>query len=217
MLAHLIADYPLQSDKLVAAKMRLPGLTLHVAIHWIVMTILTWPVRVLVWPYILAITFMHFSIDYFKVVLNRRRPEWVIGPYLWDQPLHWLSLIIACTLMGNQTNLPIWNVTSPWWIYGIGLLIATHIWYITERVLTYRDKEIQPQIRETMWPRMFTRLLFYSGFAAATPWSLLFVIILFGAAFFLYDRFQYPRRWLVTDILVGFGSALIVLIILALF
>ena len=217
MLAHLIADYPLQSDRLVAAKVRLPGLTLHVAIHWIVMTILTWPVRAIVWPYVFAIAIMHFGIDYFKVVLYRKRPEWVIGPYLWDQPLHWLSLILACTVMGNRTNLPIWEVTSPWWIYATGLIIATHIWYITERVLTYRNRELQPQIQETMWPRMLARFLFYVGLAVATPWSLLLTILVLGAAAFLYNRYEYPRRWFVTDILVGFASAVIVFIILALF
>ncbi len=174
MLAHLVADYPLQPDRLVTAKQHFPGLSIHIAIHWVTMTLFTWPVRAIVWPYVLIIALMHFGIDFIKVYMSRWRPQWVIGPYLIDQPLHWVSLIIAGIWMAQTSNLPVWNVLSPWWIYATGLLISTHIWFVTERLLNYRNKTSLARVQNSMWPRMSVRGLLYSLLVAAQPISLLY-------------------------------------------
>jgi len=217
MLAHLVADYPLQPDRLVAAKKRLPGLSIHIAIHWVTMTLFTWSVRAIVWPYVLAIALMHFGIDYFKVLLGRKRPQWVIGPYLLDQPLHWISLILAGMWMVRSTDLPVWQVLSPWWVYGIGLLIATHIWFVTERVLNYRDKKMVAQVQKSEWPRMGARLLLYTFLVPAQLIGLLLALVAFAVTAYLYQRFDYRRRWLTIDLSISVISALIALVILALF
>ena len=216
-LAHLIADYPLQPNRLVIAKNHIPGLTIHVSIHWLTMTILTWPVRIIIWPYVLAITIMHFGIDYFKVFLGRKKPQWVIGPYLWDQPLHWISLILVGFWMEKSTSLTVWAVLSPLWIYGIGFLMCTYIWYVTERVLTYRDRDLQARVTGSMWPRMGVRLLLTILLVAAKPASLLLVLAVLGGMIYFYGRYQYPRRWIVIDSAIALVSALTVVLILKLF
>jgi len=216
MLAHLVADYPLQPDSLVAAKKHLPGLSIHIAIHWVMMTLLTWPVRAILWPFVLTIALMHFGIDYFKVFLGRKRPQWVIGPYLLDQPLHWISLILVGIWMAQTTSLPVWDVLAPWWVYSIGLLISTYIWFVTERVLDYRDKDLQARVKESMWPRMGVRLLLYLLLVAAQPLTLLLVLPALGFIAYLYGRYHYPRRWLIIDLGVALAGALMVLVILAL-
>jgi hypothetical protein len=216
-LAHLTADYPLQPDRLVAAKKHLPGLTIHIVVHWVIMTIFTWPVRAIVWPYVLVIAIFHFLIDYFKNFLGRTRPQWIIGPYLIDQPLHWLSLILVGYWMAQTTDLPVLEVLSPWWIFGIGLLISTHIWFVTERVLAYRGKEAQARIVDSMWPRMGLRLMVYAFFVTTQPIGLLLALLSIVGIAFLYNRYDYPRRWVAIDAIIPLLSALIVLLILFLF
>ena len=217
MLAHLIADYPLQPDRLVAAKQHLPGLSIHIAIHWVVMTLFTWPVRAIIWPYILTVAILHFGIDYFKAYMGRTRPDLVIGPYLLDQPLHWVSLIIVGIWMARSTSLPVWDVLSPWWIYGIGILIATYIWFITERVISYRDPTLQAWVVESMWPRMSARFMLYALLVAALPYTLLLALLVMGVITYLYHRYHYPRRWIFIDIAVALTATIIVQAILSLF
>ena len=215
LLADIIADYPLQTDRLVVAKKHLPGLTFHVAIHVVVMTLLFLPVISIMWPYILAVAIIHFAIDAFKNLLGRYRPQWIIGPYLLDQLLHLISLLLVSMWMARTTTLPIWQVTMPWIAYTIGLLLATHVWYITERILFLRDKELLARINATLWPRMGARLLIFLLIVAGSwvSWVLALPAIVIIA--YLYRRHDYPRCWVLFDSGVPLISALIVLLILA--
>src|SRR5262245_36208548 len=92
LLCHLIADYPLQTDAMVQAKKRLPGLTLHVGVHLLTMLVIVLGLAGAAWraalPAVLAVALLHFGIDFWKNELVRLRPQWVIGGYLQDQVLH---------------------------------------------------------------------------------------------------------------------------------
>jgi hypothetical protein len=215
LLADLIADYPLQTDRLVVAKKRLPGLALHVAIHWVVMTLLLLPVITIAWPYILATTVIHFIIDAFKNYLGRKRPQWIISTYVLDQVLHVTSLIFIGVWMAQTTKLPIWQVTTPLVPYAIGLLLSTYIWFITERIMFFRDEDQMAKINATMWPRMGVRLVIYLLIVAGSWVSWLLALLAIVILVFLYGRHNYPRLWLLLDISVPFVSALIVYLILA--
>ena len=92
LLAHLLADYPLQTNWMVQAKRTWPGLTLHVGIHLAVMLVLTAPSFAQSWPFLLMLAALHFAIDSLKNILACRRPHWVTGPYLFDQFLHLLAI-----------------------------------------------------------------------------------------------------------------------------
>ncbi len=214
LLAHLTADYPLQTDRLVMAKKHLPGLTIHVAIHWVVMMVLFLPVIGIMWPYILIVALFHFGIDAFKNFLSGRRPQWVIGPYLFDQVLHLSSLLLVSAWAAQTTDLPAWQVTNPWVVYASGLLAATYVWFVSERILVYRIDNRQISVTSTMWPRMGVRLLLFVLLAApaAFAWFIaLFAIVIIAV---LYSRYNYPRSWLFIDIAVASISALLVRAIL---
>lgn len=210
LLAHLLGDYPLQTDRLVIAKKHLPGLVLHVAIHWAVMMLLFFPVIGIVWPYILVVAIFHFGIDAFKNFLGRERPQWVISPYILDQTLHLSSLLLVSVWMAQTTELPVWPVISPWVIYVIGLLLSTYIWFVTERILVYHSDNRQMSIKSSMWPRMGSRMLLYLLVVAPLPsmWFLALLGIIIIAL--LYRRYNYPRSWLLIDIGVPVVSALLV-------
>lgn len=215
LLAHLLADYPLQTDRLVIAKKHLPGLLLHVGIHWVVMTLLFLPVIWITWPYILIVAILHFFIDSFKNFLGRERPQWVIGSYVLDQTLHMCSLILVSAWMAQTTELPIWPVISPWVIYVIGLLLSTYIWFVSERILVYRSDNRQMSVNSSMWPRMGTRLLLYLLVVAPLSFTGFLAIIAIVIVVVLYNRHNFPRSWLLIDISVAVVSALLVRLILS--
>ncbi len=214
LLAHLLGDYPLQTDRLVIAKKHLPGLALHVGIHWVVMMLLFFPVIGIVWPYILVVAIFHFGIDAFKNFLGRERPQWVISPYILDQTLHLSSLLFVSVWMAQTTDLPVWPVISPWVIYVIGLLLSTYIWFVTEHILVYRSDNRQMSIKSSMWPRMGSRMLLYLLLVAPLPFMWLLALLGIIIIAILYSRYNYPRSWLLIDIGVPVVFALLVRAIL---
>ncbi len=161
LLCHLIADYPLQTDTMVQAKKRLPGLTLHVAVHLATMLVIVLGVAGAGWraalPAVLAVTVFHFAIDTWKNVLSKLKPGWVIGGYLQDQMLHVVSLILAASWFAPADQGSIFAIHSPWIIYVSGYVLVTHAWFVTERVLGYRNKAYQQLVYAQRWPRMTSR------------------------------------------------------------
>ncbi|MBX3009970.1 MAG: DUF3307 domain-containing protein [Caldilineaceae bacterium] len=160
LLSHLMADYPLQTDAMVQAKKHLPGLLFHVTVHLVTMLVILLGLVRLEWRTalfaVVAVTGLHFAIDVWKNVLAKRKPQWVIGGYLQDQLLHLASLWLVATWFapGAAFALP-----ASWVIYASGYILVTHAWFVTERVLTYRNKARQTLVSLQLWPRMVSRAL----------------------------------------------------------
>jgi len=212
LLCHLIADYPLQTDAMVQAKKRLPGLTFHVGVHLATLLVIVWSVHGLSWrttlPAVSAVTVLHFAIDIWKNVLSKRRPQWVIGGYLQDQLLHLLSLFVVVYWLtpGDRFAVP-----DVWVLYLSGYVLVTHAWFVTERVLTYRNKARQQLVNAQLWPRMASRALMLTlllwGWRQLAPTGL-------AAAWFLSwpygTREEWPWFWII-DIAVA-GAVMLLLV-----
>lgn len=215
VLAHLMGDYPLQTDRLVLAKRHLPGLLVHVGIHLTVMMVLFYPVLGETWYFLVAVAILHFFIDAFKNFLGRERPEWVIWPYIQDQILHFSSLIMVSLWMERTTDLSIWPVSAPWAVYFSGLLVASYIWFVTERIMVYKSDDRQIRVNSTMWSRMVVRLLLY--ILVVAPYSYT-GFLAFGALLlmiYIYRQYNYLRSWMIVDAVVPIISAFMVRAILA--
>jgi len=156
-LAHLLADYPMQTDWMVRAKRTWSGLSLHVGIHFVVLLLLVWPATRLVWPQLLALAGLHFAIDSFKNFLARRRPGWVVGPYLFDQVLHLTSIWLVAAWIGSGDPAAHSFLAENWAIYAIGYLLATYVWFITERILVHGNRVYGESVQATGWSRMILR------------------------------------------------------------
>jgi len=95
LLAHLFADFPLQTNGLAKLKREsLAGVFLHVLVY---IAITTWVIRepLTYWPLILGLGVVHFLIDALKV----HCPQTVGTFYfLIDQCLHFLSIGVATFL-----------------------------------------------------------------------------------------------------------------------
>lgn len=199
-LAHLIADYPLQTNRIVEAKKRWPGLTVHVVIHLVTMFIIVGAARWVIWPYLIALMIIHFGIDTSKNMISILRPKWVILPYLLDQAFHILSILFISNLIAQRLGSERLSSTSQWIIYAIGYLLVTYVWFITERVVTYGNKAYQSLVNKHAWSRMLGRAILCSGLLLG--WNLSEGALLWSLGLLLqwpYSSGEYWRRMLLTD------------------
>ena len=208
-LSHLIGDYPLQNTWLVEAKRKLWGLALHVGIHLLVLVVLSWEYLGELWPYALLLVACHFGIDAFKNLMAKIRPRWLLGPYLFDQLLHLISIVLVIALIGwAEPSLTI--IAAPWRIYAAGYLLATHVWYITEKIIAVGDIHYLKEVQKQFLPRLFVRALLltvFLGIGGALGGNALWAALVIP---YLHGRFR--RRALAIDVAVSFvAAALIVL------
>ena len=214
LLAHLIADYPLQPTWMVLQKARWSVLSLHVAIHFLITAILVWPVIGEVWIYMLVLAGMHLALDVAKNMVNRMRPKWVIGPYLVDQFIHVGTILGISLLVQRQAGeLPL-EAEPAWLILAIVFLLVTYVWHISERIFSYRQPEYRQEVIERLWTRMAARgillfVLLLAWFFVPQPG-----VSLAAAVRFPYASSKYPGRAFFTDMLVSMAGFLFIYLVL---
>lgn len=214
MLAHLIGDYPLQPDWMVRAKQTWPGLMVHVSVHLAVLLILAGTGRSVLWPFLLALAAIHFAIDTFKNWLGRVRPDWVSGPYIFDQFLHLISLLVVAAWIVAAVPPDAVPYYGTWMIYVWGFLAATYAWYITERILVRRNTSYLAEVNGQRWARMAARGLWLALFlmlGRALNGATAAAVV---AAPLPYLSGRHRSRALATDVAVSLVTALIVLLAL---
>ncbi|MCX6355694.1 MAG: DUF3307 domain-containing protein [Candidatus Aureabacteria bacterium] len=108
ILAHFIADFPLQSARIYRLKkMYLAGQLPHALIYLIVMVVVGYPLvgDAAYWLFIALLACTHLGIDIFKIqVLDRGGRGGGVGMFLLDQGLHLsaISLVFLTSLPGSS-------------------------------------------------------------------------------------------------------------------
>lgn len=214
LFAHFLSDYPLQSDWMVAHKQRLHVLLLHVGIHLAVMLVMVGAYRWVLWPYLVGLTSVHFLIDLAKNFANARKPGWVVVPYLVDQTTHYLSIAaIVSWIRASLGELPL-PLDTHVVIVLTGFLLATYVWYISERVMTSAAPAYRQFVINMAWQRMLLR----AGLLGAFLWvfNRTVQVGILSAALIATSIFarRYTRLAFVIDLLVS--ASIFVLIYLSL-
>ena len=97
IIAHLLADFTLQSNRLVAWKTKqFKGVVVHVCIFAAVALLMLFPYLIYwqTWAIIGAISVFHLVVDQIKINIALRYDKYVL-PFIADQALHFLSLILG--------------------------------------------------------------------------------------------------------------------------
>jgi hypothetical protein len=212
LFAHLLADYPLQPTWMVMQKTRLGVLMLHVGIHFGVMLSIVGAARQILWPYLLLITMIHFAIDLVKNWFTAVRPRWVIGPYIVDQIVHYVSLWAVTIWIGNRIQIE----NLPWSIevlkYLTAYLFVTYVWFISERIFAHHDAVYRREVIAQSWSRMFARVGFLSGLLFFWRWffpAALRSTITFPVP---YVSGQFRIRAFITDLGVSLAGMIFILL-----
>jgi hypothetical protein len=209
-LAHLVGDYPLQSEWLIENKRSLWGLSLHTAIHLALMLLVVGAASVEAWPKILVLALIHFLLDLTKSRLFSRWPEHARLHYVVDQILHILSIFLVAQWIVIDLHPVLLPISTTWTIYSIGYLMVTYVWYITEKLFTEHDEKYQKELERHFWSRMVTRAVLLTLFLFAGQ----SLEIAAGAMAFRlpYTEGPYRRRALLVDISVALVIAVFVLL-----
>lgn len=209
-LAHLLGDYPLQTDEMARAKQHWPGLLRHVAVHLLLLLLLAGADRGRLWPYLLALAAAHLAIDVLKNVLRRRWPQRDFALYLLDQGLHLATLLLAAAWMVGETAI---TRDQPWMAMAVAYLLATQVWFITERVAAGQRGADLAQTEAGRWWRMGVRALALTVYLLAGRALLGQPLALaLAAGLFPYGSSSRQRRLLVVDLLVPLAAAVLVLL-----
>jgi hypothetical protein len=198
---------------LVRSKSKIWGLALHGGIHLLTLLLLVGGARTTIWPQIAALALFHFLVDVGKYRLALARPKWVVIPYFVDQAIHILSLVVAAAWIGEVAPEATGLFDAPATISLSGLLIATHVWFVTEKTVAHAEAGYHQEVVNSLWSRMLARGLLLVGFLVITTGAAIAGI---AAALQLpYRRDTNWRRALVTDILVAAVTATFVRLALA--
>lgn len=106
LLAHLLGDFPLQTNKVFKLKNEgNSGLALHVAIHLMVTAILIrQPLQF--WPVLAVLGIAHFTTDWIKLKYPGKNQA---ASFVWDQLIHYVTILLIGLWMPNlPAILPAW-------------------------------------------------------------------------------------------------------------
>lgn len=156
ILAHFIADYPLQPGILVAWKKRsVWGILVHTLIHLLTMVILLWPYFYLdsVGWALSFIFIVHNMADFVKIRIDRIHKKGRLARYLLDQAVHFASVFIAwfLWLRGAEPRLsgamePYYSDLS-WILFLMALVLSTYVYDVT-RWTCRNAKKPGPYLRD---------------------------------------------------------------------
>jgi hypothetical protein len=208
LLAHVLADYPLQPDFVVFNKRKAWGLGLHIGTHYVTMLVLVGPARSQIWPHLLLLAGVHLLLDVTKSSITPARASSAIPYYLLDQFLHVISIFAVSSWIDRGLDASLIPAPSDWPLLATGYIVATYVWFITERTAFSNDKQYLDELEEQFWPRMVGRAVMLTAMLLVSPgWSVLGV----GMAFRLpYTAGHYRRRALTVDIIVAVVTAAVI-------
>jgi hypothetical protein len=211
LLAHFLADYPLQPDWLVARKANVWAVGLHVSIHGITSLILLGVGRSQVWLPLLVLVGIHFSMDWFRIHMTSFWAQRKKVAYVIDQILHVVVIAFIATWAARRVGSEAPFAIERWPIYATGLLLATYVWFISERIFNAQDRRYVALLNAQLWPRMLVRgTLFALVVAAGTLFSPGPAALALGVP---YRSKDFGRKTLLTDLAVSVVTAVVVLLI----
>jgi hypothetical protein len=207
LLSHLLGDFVLQSDRLVEAKHRLPGLLVHGAIHLTVSVLLLLPRRLEVWAALVVLTGLHLGVDSLKI--SRERPQQRSTPslFLLDQAAHFVLIGgVAAWVAAHYPSIKPW-LGLPILIPAVGLTLVSFVWWISEQIFVEGrgDEAYARELSEWKGGRMVARSIAFLAFWLAlggTDTALLSLPIPYLSG-------RYRLRALLTDLAVAAAVAVI--------
>lgn len=216
VLAHLIADFPLQTDKVFTVKVRYRwGVLIHGFIVGLMSFILVFPYLqdIQVWTSLILLWLLHTFQDKEKIIYNLQIERNNLWTFLTDQILHIGAIGLACFGFSNLTPIIykglVWDI---YWSNKIVIIIALLF------VVTYGANVLISYIKNTIFNK---ELVFFHGktkYFGILERFAVSILIWFGGAYYFLLIFSFiPGIYLFIrkkisgiDIILSWGIAIIV-------
>ncbi|HRZ86956.1 MAG TPA: DUF3307 domain-containing protein [bacterium] len=136
ILAHFIADFPLQTDEIYRLKIKgQSGQVLHALVIFCVSAACVAPFlgKPEAWAALLFIGVGHYIIDCAKLLLNDRiTSRWIFFGFIADQVAHIATISFACFLIPSLHNAQYISHAPHWWaqVYGDNAAILYAIFFV---------------------------------------------------------------------------------------
>ncbi len=201
LLAHFIADYPLQPNWMVRAKRRPAVLGLHVTVHFLVSALLVFPYFFSVWWGLLVLAIVHYVIDYLRLRYKPHRPGAGSAAYVVDQLLHYASILMIVGWLRAAAGpfQPLFPASLA--IITTGYVLVTYVWLITERILVADGMQFGLPLKAQPWPRLAARAVMLSLFLVVFQPDLL-AFNLSAVTFLPYLTLGQPWKAVLIDVLI---------------
>ncbi|PIZ71371.1 hypothetical protein COY07_05010 [Candidatus Peregrinibacteria bacterium CG_4_10_14_0_2_um_filter_43_11] len=165
IVAHFLADYPLQSAGIVRRKeSHFSGVVFHTFIHFLVSAILLYPFweRPQVWVGLVIIFATHTLSDTLKIRANNKKSTNKLTSYILDQIVH-LAVItfVAFYCISSVSFEPVGKpahlyVTPSVWFYLLATIGSTYFYDVTR--WTYRNHK-NPQVYKRDYRMMIVNFI----------------------------------------------------------
>jgi hypothetical protein len=220
ILAHFIADFPLQSDKVYALKAKNKwGLLPHIFISVITNVLVGFPFLRFenFWFTIIFLAFTHYSLDWLKIILTKNYLSDSMFTFLLDQALHIFFIWFTCFHIFHIPVTAIENSIIQQYFFNrqlilslIGLVFSIFaggvlIHYIRRTVYHLKTKHSAEQV---LFPDVNNRRIgyierFFSTFGTIFGgWLLLLVPIAFIPRIIVQVKFE-SREFLIINFVAG--------------
>lgn len=156
ILAHFLADFPFQPNRLVVYKQtHFSGVLIHSLTHLVTSAVLMLPYlkNSTVWVGIFLIFLLHNAIDQIKILANRRKGVNKFVTYILDQIGHLAGIALISIYLIGILEPPFMGVGSEFYLdssfvlYLLILVICTYFFDVTR--WTYRNNQkAQPYQRD---------------------------------------------------------------------
>jgi hypothetical protein len=131
LFAHMMADYVLQSNWLVARKRSWDGLLLHGGIVGFMSMLVLAPYLKTVWLALLVLTALHTTQDYLKIYSGPRLAIHSFIPYMIDQLMHYTTIVGIQLWVGDKLSPPPDSTELAFMWTGAAVVTLTRAYEIT--------------------------------------------------------------------------------------
>lgn len=208
LFAHLLADFPFQTDAVFARKHRMDGLLMHGLLVMVAMVVVVRPHDMRLWLAMALIALLHTFQDYLKMRFGKALPGEPYIPFFLDQFLHIAIILGVLTGLGIELSWMPDPAMRPF-ILLIGYVLATWTAFIMQRIIWRNAPEVLAFINETKWLGFGLRAMLLTVIWLEMP---ILTLPVFAGQWFLAHNID--RRVVAADMGLGLLSSGITLLLL---
>lgn len=202
ILAHLLADFPLQTKILFELKKRsIGGLILHSGV-WVLLVIILVP-HLLLLPKSLALFFVsHTFFDFVKLKITEKYPRLDnIVFFLIDQMFHIVVILIASNIWPQESIYSIFKVKCLLFYCLVGPASMTFLFYFKKLFYRYEIREV---VSKKSWYGALERSVIFT--LIILPFSFYFLIpfVLIGRGFFFKEEWDTALDLIISTMIATF-------------